>query len=90
MKIPRMLLGQRGEMKRRVEPIIRAMAGGEPLTEAAFGPLMSIQEAPSALILTNPGRGSGGDEAFRCYSPLYSVMDAMVKRRVNASHLGSV
>jgi hypothetical protein len=86
MKIPRMLLGRRGEVKRRVEPIIRAMAGGEPLTEAAFGPLMSIQETRSALMLTNPGRGSGGDEAFHCYTLLYNVMGAMVKGRVKASH----
>jgi hypothetical protein len=84
MDIPRLLFGQRGEVRKRVAAVIRAIAGGETLSAERFGPLMSTDDEPDALVLFNPGRGNSGYDAFHCYALLYGLMQAIQKRRVPA------
>jgi hypothetical protein len=86
MEVPQILFGRRSEVKKRVDVIIRTFTKGQPLSTSAFGPLMSTDEAPSALILTNPGRYAGGDDAFHCYALLYGLMEAMMKGRAQDTH----
>jgi hypothetical protein len=76
MQVPRILLGQRGDVKKRVAPLVRALVGGTHLSQLDFGELMSSAEAPEALFPLNPGRGSTSRADFHCYAFLYGAMEA--------------
>jgi hypothetical protein len=76
MQVPRILLGQRGDVKKRVAPLVKAFVGGSSPAELDFGQLMSSAEAPGALFPLNPGRGNSAQADFQCYAFLYGVMEA--------------
>lgn len=83
MLVPRILFGQRGEVKRRVAPLVRAFADGRSAQDLDFGPLMRSAEAPGALFPLNPGPGAAGRADFHCYAFMYGVMEAQTAGKVD-------
>jgi hypothetical protein len=78
-----MLLGQSGEVKKRVAPLVKAFAGGTKASLLDFGELMNSADVPRALFPLNPGRVGSPSSDFHCYAFLYGVMEAKTKGKID-------
>jgi hypothetical protein len=82
MQVPKVLLGQCGEVKKRVAPLVKAYIGGKRANELDFGELVSSAEEPSALFPFNPGPGSTRAD-FHCYPFLYGLREAQAAGKLD-------
>lgn len=83
MQIPRLFYGTRGETKRRLAPLIKALESGAELETWDFGPTMASSEVPSAALLLNPGRMGSASDDFHCYALLDGLLEGIPKRGID-------
>jgi hypothetical protein len=80
MQIPQLLYGRRGETKRRLAPLIKALERGKELETLVFGPTMASSAVPSAALLLNSGRMGSDSDDFHCYALLDGLLEGIGRR----------